>query len=139
MNKNLPERMMRNIYWSFAENEQYATVADFVKAVNKYYDDLSVEDYVDFDKVVLDIPTVQIQYLYNEFDEEEEDYNEIEPMIVFHAKNKKHFTAGELLFNIHNEVVSKMIDTPAHFFEGFLLYKESADKEVPLYFMTCGS
>jgi hypothetical protein len=139
MNKNLPERIMGDIYWTFAKDVQYPNVASFVEDVRKYYDALSQDEYYDFDQVVLNIPTVQIQYLYNEFDEEEDDYVEIEPIVTFQSANKKHFTAGELLFNIHNEVASKMADTPAHFFEGFLLYEESADKAVPLYFLTCGS
>jgi hypothetical protein len=139
MNKNYPDKIMGNVYWSFIGHEPYYTDVSFEKSVAEYYNKLNIDEAWDSKEIVLNVATVQIQYLYMEYDKEENDFVEVEPMITLKAKNGKYFTALELLYNTHNEVLKNINDTPAHFFEGFMLYEESADKEVPLYFLICGS
>lgn len=139
MNNNYPEKTMQDIYWSFLGDEPYYTHLSFDKAVKEYYNKLNIDEIWDSNEIIFNFPKVQIQYLYMEFDKEENDFIEIEPIITLTAKNGKYFSGLELLFNMHNEVIKNMQNTPAHFFEGLMLYEESADKEVPLYFLICGS
>ena len=130
---------MQDVYWSFIGEEPFYTVLSFEKAVKEYYNKLNIDEIWNSKEIIFNFSKVQIQYLYMEFDKEENDFIEIEPIITLTAENGKYFSALELLFNINNEVIKNMQNTPAHFFEGLFLYEESADQEIPLYFLICGS
>jgi len=134
-----PEKFMTNVYWSFSDTEQYYTLTAFNAAVYNYYQEVNVDSDWEPNQLVLNVPFVQIQYLYMEYDNFENDYIEVEPIITLEADNGENFTAGELLYKVHNTVSENITNTSAHFFEGFILYEESKDKEVPLYFLICGS
>jgi hypothetical protein len=136
---NYPEKIMGNVYWSFTGTEPFYTLKSFVREVKDYYNQLDIEELWDADEIVLEVPIVQIQYLYMEYDKVENDFIEIEPIITLKARNGSAFTSGELLYSIHNEVIKNFANTTAIYFEGFQLWEESQDKEVPLYFLMCGS
>ncbi len=67
--------------------------------------------------------------------EDEEDMN-----LTIEANNGKYFTAGEILWKIHNSVVEDLDEDDKHFFEGLTLYT-GTDRQAdgPIYQLNVGS
>jgi hypothetical protein len=86
-------------------------------------------------EVVIECKDITIQYSY--WDDEEE---EIEDDFNLSADGS-FFTAGELLFKIHNHVVDKLENNDHHFFEGLTLWdgENHSNPDAPLYFVNQGS
>jgi hypothetical protein len=129
-----PEELMSNIYWGFYGG-RYDSYTQFVKEITTYNKDLNNEwnPY----ETVLNCKEVTVQYSYwdeNEEDEIEEDFNLL-------ADNQTNFSAGELLFKIHNQVVEKLENEDHHFFEGLTLWEGEnySNPNAPLYFLNQGS
>lgn len=128
-----PQEIMPNVYWGFYGGK-YRTLEAFVEEVKRYNEDFGIRwnpDETVFEGAAL---TVQFAYWDEEDDEEtEEDFD-------LHA-DKGAFTAGELLFKIHNHVVEKLEDDDRHFFEGLTLWEgeDYANSKTPLYFLNQGS
>ena len=125
-----PEEIMSNICWGFYGGK-YDSREKFIQSVSEYNKDLNKEWFPD--ETVLNCKNVSVQYSY--WDEEEDD--EIEEDFELVADNTSGFTAGELLFKIHNQVVDKLEDEDHHFFEGLTLWE--GNPQMPLYFLNQGS
>jgi len=64
---------------------------------------------------------------------------QIEPVVEFSSDDGKAFTAGELLFKIHNAVVDQLREINHHFFEGLGLHSHQTAGKPPLYVLNQGS
>ena len=102
-----------------------------MKAVQEYHEELDADGWQP-EEVVLACKEVTVQYAYwEEEDETEEDFRL--------TADGDGFTAGELLFKIHNRVVGHLENEDHHFFEGLSLYKDAAPENRPFYFLGLGS
>lgn len=129
-----PKKLMSGIYWGF-HGGKYESLEEFVQAVIDYNKDFGKKWLPN--EIVLACTNVTVQYSYwdeNEEDEVEEDFNLV-------ADDKSGFTAGELLYKIHNQVVEKLEDDDHHFFEGLTLWdgENYSNPNAPLYFLNQGS
>jgi hypothetical protein len=61
------------------------------------------------------------------------------PTVEFVADNGESFTAGELLFKIHNAFVADLRQMDHQYFEGLTLDEEQESGEPPLYNLDLGS
>jgi hypothetical protein len=112
-----PKELMSGIYWGFLGGK-YKSSNEFVLAVTEYNHELGGTKWNSCEKV-LSSKNVFIQYSYWDYDAEDE----IEDVFDLEADSKTGFTAGELLYKVHNQVVDKLESETHHFFEGFLLGK----------------
>lgn len=127
-----PKEIMKDVRWAFYGG-QYDTIGEFVKAVQEYHEELDADGWQP-EEVVLECKEVTVQYSY--WDEEEEDETEEDFRLTADGDS---FTAGELLFKIHNRVVGHLEEEDRHFFEGLSLYKDAAPENTPFYFLNLGS
>src|SRR5262245_47554002 len=109
----LPKRLMENIYWSFSGNA-FADRPAFEQAVEAYQHQIAGSSAWRPDATVLPVPQVRVVY------EGVENDNEVEPVVVLSADDGVAFTAGELLFKLHNIVVPHLRESDHHFFEGLV-------------------
>jgi hypothetical protein len=129
-----PKEIMTNVYWGFYGGK-YDSYAQFIKEVTTYNKDFNLE--WNPDETVLAVSSVTVQYSYwgeDEDDETEEDFNLV-------ADDASGFTAGELLYKIHNKVVGRLENEDHHFFEGLTLWagENYGNPNAPLYFLNQGS
>ena len=125
-----PQEIMTDVRWAFYGG-QYDTIEEFMKAVQEYHEELDADGWQP-KEVVLACKEVTVQYAYwDEEDETEEDFRL--------TADEDGFTAGELLFKIHNRVVGHLENEDHHFFEGLSLYKDAAPENRPFYFLGLGS
>lgn len=129
-----PSTLLGNMAWAFYLPE-YETVAAFSEAVQQYQLDIYSKSDWDPSAVILNAAKVRIGYMY--WDLEEDD--QLDAELLLEADNGISFTAGELLFKVHNGVAQQLDDNDAHFFEGFSLFGGYETKEVPLYHINLGS
>lgn len=127
-----PQEIMTDVRWAFYGG-QYDTIEEFMKAVQEYHEELDADGWQP-EEVVLACKEVTVQYAY--WDEEEEDETEEDFRLTADGDG---FTAGELLFKIHNRVVGDLENEDHHFFEGLSLYKDAAPENRPFYFLGLGS
>ena len=129
-----PQELMSNIYWGFYGGK-YESREKFIQSVNEYNKGFNNAWFPD--ETVLACTSVSIQYSY--WNEQDED--EIEEDFELFADNKSGFTAGDLLYKIHNKVVDRLEDEDHHFFEGLTLWEGENynNPDVPLYFLNQGS
>ena len=125
-----PKQIMTEVKWGFSGG-RYESRKVFIKEVTKYNKGLSTHWRPK--ETVLESPKVSIQYSYWNNDRnnvEEEEFNLI-------ADNASGFTAGELLYKIHNQVVDTLEEEQFRFFEGLTLWKnkKSIRSTTPLYFI----
>lgn len=128
-----PQEIMSNVYWGFYGGK-YQTLEAFVEQVKLYNEDFGID--WNPDEIVFEKKTLSVQYSY--WDEKTDE--EVEEDFDLHA-DKGAFTAGELLFKIHNQVVEKLEDDDHHFFEGLTLWEGEnyGNPRAPLYFLNQGS
>lgn len=129
-----PEELMSKILWGFYGGK-YESREKFIQAVTDYNKKFGKEWTPN--ETTLTYTNVTIQYSY--WDEDEED--EVEEDFNLVADDKSGFTAGELLYKIHNQVVEKLEDDDHHFFEGLTLWdgENYSNPNAPLYFLNQGS
>lgn len=127
-----PQEIMKDVRWAFYGG-QYDTIGEFVNAVQEYHEELDADGWQP-EEVVLTCKEVTVQYAY--WDEDEEDETEEDFRLTADGDG---FTAGELLFKIHNRVVGHLENEDHHFFEGLSLYKDAAPENRPFYFLGLGS
>jgi hypothetical protein len=125
-----PKHLMSETYWVFYGG-MYNSYDEFIQEVIDYNKDLGKQWTPQ--ETVLGCQNVTIQYSYwnNEEDNiEEKDFD-------LTADRSSGFTAGEILYKIHNQVVDKLENEDFHFFEGLTLWKRKEDKEAeaPLYYI----
>ncbi len=128
-----PKEIMPDVRWGFYGGI-YKTFETFITEVKKYNEDF--ENDWNPNEIVFDAKVLTIQFAY--WDEDDDD--EVEEDFDLHADGDS-FTAGELLFKIHNHVVEKLEDDDHHFFEGLTLWEGEnySNPQAPLYFLNQGS
>ena len=126
MSNNFPQSLMKDVYWSFG-GKVYHSQVEFDEKVRHYQLDIKEKDDWHPAKIVLSCATINVIY---EFWEEED---EVEKVVEISATNGEFFTAGELLFKIHNLVTEDLSEMDHKFFEGLSLDKP------PTYWLSLGS
>ena len=127
-----PKRLMSNVCWGFFGGK-YDSIEKFIQKVSDYNKDCNKIWFPE--KTVLNCQNVTVQYAY--WSNEEEDVIEAECELV--TDNQSGFTAGELLFKLHNHVVDKLEEEDHHFFEGLTLWKKENHRNAPVYFINQGA
>jgi len=128
----LARHAMRGVCWSFI-GSPFPTRAAFEAEARQYQIDITGEDSWRPDEVVIPAPRVAVQYMCWEGEEQ------VEPVVEFVADDGRAFTAGEVLFKLHNALVERLRDINHHFFEGLMLSASVATGGVPLYHLVQGS
>ncbi|MDR1200077.1 MAG: hypothetical protein LBL58_00410 [Tannerellaceae bacterium] len=127
-----PEDLMSNVCWAFYGGA-YSSEEDFVRAVIQYHTELDGAEWHP-NQLVLQSKEVTILYTYwdeNVEEEVEEDFSLV--------ADKGFFTAGELLFKIHNKVVENLENDDHHFFEGLSLFTGNNNgTNIPYYMLIQG-
>jgi len=129
-----PKRLMSNVSWGFFGGK-YNSLEKFIQKVSDYNKDCNKIWFPE--KTVLNCQNVTVQYAY--WNDEEKDVIEVEFDLV--SDNESGFTAGELLFKLHNSVVDKLEEEDYHFFEGLTLWKKDNHRipNTPIYFINQGA
>ena len=126
-----PPELLWGVSWAF-RGEPFAARAAFASAVGEFQGPDGAGDWRP-DEVVLHAARVRISpdvhwYLTDEH-----------PTVEFAADNGASFTAGELLFKVHNRFVAELRQMDHKYFEGFSLSGEPRPGEPPLYDLDLGS
>jgi hypothetical protein len=134
-----PRDVMRepDIYWSFT-GPTFRSRSRFEEAVRRYHRELGHEDNWRPEELVLPCPRVRVRPdFWDDLDPEE-----AEGLIVeLSADDGAGFTAGELLFKVHNAFMRRFAEAAGDytFFEGFHLAKAPTGDNPPLYDICLGS
>ncbi len=128
---SLPERLMKKVYWSFI-GDQFGDRAEFDRRVNQYQMDIAGSPWLP-EEAVLHSPRIRVTYMCWQGDEQ------IEPVVEFASDNGDSFTAGELLYKLHNATVEQLREIDHHFFEGLDLHSSQQTGQTPLYVLRQGS
>ena len=129
-----PKQLMSEVYWGFYGG-RYNSREEFIQEVTEYNKELNKE--WNPNETVLNCPNVTIQYSY--WNNDKNNIEEID--FDLGADNPSGFTAGELLYKIHNQVVNILEDDDFRFFEGLTLWKRKRSRKntihagMPLYFI----
>ena len=123
---------MENVLWSFYGGK-YETEEKFTKALVEYNLKINKMEW-NPNEIVVENKQVIISYAYETANNE----NVCEEIRLSAAGNA--FTAGELLFKIHNQVVENLEILDYHFFEG-LIDNGTHEKypHIPFYYLNLGS
>lgn len=126
-----PDELLWGISWSFRGHE-FADRDTFYTAVEDYQDVGNLGCWRPSD-VVLRAPRVNIcpDVHWSPSDNH--------PTAEFVADNGESFTAGELLFKIHNRFVVELNQMDHKYFEGLSLDEDDEFSEIPLYNLDLGS
>ena len=127
------KELMSEVYWGFYTSK-YNSFEKFIQEVIEYNKELG-RNWVP-NEIVLNCLEVTIQYSHTDTDE----VNVNETNFDLVADNETGFTAGELLFKIHNQVVDKLKDENHQFFEGLVLLEtdNGMNPDKPHYFIKQG-
>lgn len=125
-----PQVIMEGVPWSFQE-PKFASQAAFVDAVHRYHRDLEIEETWQPDTVVLRCFRVRVEHTEGE--------ESGESSAEFTTENPAGFTAGALLFKVHNAFAERLQEQAHYFFEGFSLLEEPEGEEPPVYEIDLGS
>ncbi len=128
----LPKQVLRGVHWSFI-GKPFADREAFDQAVRQYQIDIGGKDTWRPEEVVIPYPHIRVAYMCWQADEQ------IEPVIELASDADASFTAGEILFKLHNAVVEQLREIDHHFFEGLGLDSHQAAGESPLYVLDQGS
>jgi len=149
--------ILGNIAWNF-DQDKIKSIDDFNKEIKQYQIDIKEEDIWNSSDMVVEGPTVDIQYMVwvkgrQEIGENEtlidddEDFDEgeaedgmyqVEIVCRLKADNGKNFTALELMYKLHKQMQTKYLGDHT-FFEGLTADDNEADENVPFFHMDCGS
>ncbi len=125
--------VMQDVCWSFS-GAKFADRATFESELIQYQKDIQQIDAWDPSELVVHVPQIRVQYMCWQ------DEDQIEPIITLSSENGISFSAGELMFALHNAVVEQLDEIDHHFFEGLLLAKnKEEDGKLPLYILQQGS
>jgi hypothetical protein len=129
MNDAYPPSLLADVAWAFT-GAAFASQADFDAELKAYQADIMGRASWDPSQRVLGAAKVLVQH-----EEELQDGVGGEAMLT--ADNDSGFTAGELMFKIHNAFVEGLNDVDHHFFEGLELVDVRLG--VPVYVVSLGS
>jgi hypothetical protein len=121
------EDIMENVLWGFC-GKKYETEEQFVEAALTYNRE-SGKTAWNPNEIVVESKEVIVSYATEDENEE-----------IRLSASKGAFTAGELLFKIHNQVVEHLKDLDYHFFKG-LIYNGVHEKypDTPFYYLNLDS
>jgi hypothetical protein len=131
-----PEHLLRGIRWDFAGQGAYNDRVAFEEAVHRHHEAEAdpggrAEPWRP-GEVVLRWPRVLIGYdLLPAGEDEEED------QLADLSAHGEVFTAGELLFKLHNAVVEHLRDREQHQFEGLTFFMATEEGD-PMYLLRQG-
>ena len=128
----LPERVLHGLCWSFRGGE-YTNRAAFDEDVKQYQIDILGRDSWSPDEVV--VPGQQIRVVYCYWQGEEQ----LDGVVDLASDRVEGFSAGELLFKLHNRVVGPLRGNNHCFFEGLSLHSNQRPGKAPLYVLHQGS
>jgi hypothetical protein len=135
-NPRYPRDLMEDTLWSFT-GPRFRSQARLEAAVRQYHRRLEAEDRWQPDTLVLACPRVRIRpdFWDDLLPEEAEDL-----IVEVVADDPSGFTAGELLFKVHNVFLKRFAELAGDytFFEGFHLI-EAPQGAAPLYDIRLGS
>jgi hypothetical protein len=120
--------------WSFFEGRPFDDPAEFNRRVHAYHARVEDEDTWDPDEAV---PLSRLRVKF--FGVESPDDEEYEDFVVELESDGAHFTAGELLFKLHNAVAPRLEGVDHCYFEGLYLTDDPPVDGVPMYEMMQGS
>jgi hypothetical protein len=135
---SFPKQIMPDVIWVF-DGKPFASEAECTAAITEYHDDIykrMKKRGIAWDprELVLKSPRVKIRH--ERWDDDEE--GDAETVIELSASNPAGFTAGELMFKMHNAVVEYLRDMDHKYYEGLVLDDDAAGS-VPLYEIMLGS
>lgn len=149
--------LLEGISWSFSQ-EKYEDFQSFLKEINERNVEIMEDDNVwNADEIVLQNAKIDIQYMawlespkdilaneelcedddfWEDEDNSDDGFFQAELLMHLIADNGAFFTAGELLYKIHNQMANKELGDHV-FFEGLQPYE--SDDDVPSFYLLCGS
>jgi hypothetical protein len=126
----LPPTLLRWVVWTIS-GEAYEDRSTFENEVHEFHPECNATNWRPAE-VVLRVPRLFVTT----------DIHRIlglePPMVELTADDGHAFTAGELLFKIHNALLDELRDTDHVFFEGLALVMQMRD-EPPIYEVVLGS
>jgi hypothetical protein len=142
-----PRELLGDIGWSFLD-PPFASQTAFIDAVRQYEREVQVDGEGEStwrpDEVVLHAHRVRITCEY--WDDPEELINRVmfddetgDLQTDLTADGPEGFTAGELLFKVHNAFTRYLSEGDHHFFEGLARVKGANPNAVPVYEVHTGS
>jgi hypothetical protein len=133
-----PKQIMLHVIWAF-DGKPFASEADCTTAIREHHDDICkrIKRDVAWDPQELVLKSTCVKIRHERWDDDNEE-GEAETVIELSTPNPAGFTAGELMFKMHNAVVEYLRDMDHKFYEGLVL-DEDATGEVPLYEIMLGS
>ena len=127
-----PKQLLSEVHWGFYGGRRPCQ-EEFIQEVTEYNKELNKE--WNPNDTVLNYPNVTILYSYWNTKRN----NVEEKSFDLAASNQSGFTAGELMYKIHNQVVDRLENEDFRFFEGLTLWKIKNEKNIhpktPLYFI----
>jgi hypothetical protein len=135
-----PDYLLCDTLWDFKGQDTYSSQAAFEVAVLRHHQeagewapDIRPEEHWQPAAVILESPRVIVRYFYDSIGEEQI-WQEVELV----SDNGESFTAGELLYKLHNAAIRHMSCSGHHWFEGFEL-ETATESRVPVYSLRLGS
>jgi hypothetical protein len=130
--RDLPERVLYGVYWSF-RGGHFADLATFNEQVRQYQVDIGGEDTWSPDEIVIPCPRIRVAYVCWRGEEQ------LGPVVQLTSDDGEAFSAGELLFKVHNAVVGPLEGDNHCFFEGLTLHSPPSRGKPPVYVLMQGS
>jgi hypothetical protein len=132
-----PRELLEDVHWCFSR-PTFRSLTRFEEACRRYYRDMGWEFNWRPDEVVLPCRRVRVRAVFwDDYDPEEEERFIAE----LTAGSPSGFTAGELLFKVHNVFLRRWEEDAGDYvyFEGFRLVTPPAGDSPPLYSIDVGS
>lgn len=125
-----PRELLMDACWSIC-GPKFETYTEFLAELRQYLREVVGHDRWPADAVVLRAPRARVSPDCCNTDWDEQ------PVVTLTADDGEAFTAGELLWKVHNAFTDQLGDH--HFFEGLNLADEQAAGKPPLYDIGLGS
>jgi hypothetical protein len=123
-NQNLPENLLYDVEWSF-NRPMFDDRKSFDQAVAQRQKELGNPVAWRPNEIILTVPTIRIECLLA-----------IVAPFELTSDNREHFTAGELLYKLHNALVKTLAKADHKYFEGLTMRTPG---ETPTYRLHLGS
>lgn len=126
----LPDTVLEDVGWSFIGGVK-SDFESFCHSVHQ--DQLEIEGNDNWDPAVIVLPVQRVSIMYKPHPFEDDNVANLA------AQAERGFSAGELLFKLHNAVVEDLEDRDHHFFEGLTLNSRPVVQVPAVYIMRLGS
>ncbi len=136
----IPNKLLDDVLWDFRSKEVYASQEKFNAAVWQHYRDIhkfAEEIHVDDwkpDRFALGCSGIIVRYFADPIGASEGAFH----TITLKSSDERGFSAGELLFGLHNAAVVHLGESGHHIFEGLTLAGTNS-LDMPVYQMIGGS